>query len=192
MNDYTGLLHRAKQGLLSEEEVAMVAGELRKPNPPADPYTLLHVLGRAGDARYRQLVEGYLGYEDDPMLARLSLQILCDFWGDTSRYLEEVQRYLKRASWDREDDVRTMAISIAGEYLRSHTNDRMLRELLAIYENEGERPGTRRAAYLALARVMGSTWEQLPPATRAFDLVSDTDARVLQQAEQRLRREKGG
>jgi hypothetical protein len=44
-----------------------------------DRYDLLFVIGKANALGHRRLVESFLETPDDPMLARLALQILCDW-----------------------------------------------------------------------------------------------------------------
>jgi hypothetical protein len=194
MSRYESLLERAKWGKfeqdrLSEEELAMVAEELRKPAPETDPFTLLDILGHAFAFQYRELVERFLECEDDPMLARLALQILCGYWGNTDQYLEEVLRFMRGRPWDQEEDVRQIAISEAGEYLRSNTEPRFLHELIYIFESEDEERSMREGAYFALARAVGRDWKDLPSAASHFDLVTQTDPAVIQEAKERLRRE---
>jgi hypothetical protein len=187
------LLERAKwakteQDKLSEEELAMVAEELQKPTPEADRFTLLDILGHAFAVPYRELVERFLECEEDPMLARLAPQILCGYWGNTDQYREEVLRFMRGVPWDEDEDVRQIAISEAGEYLRSNAEPRFLHELISIFESEDEERSMREGAYFALARAMGRDWKDLPSAASHFDLVTQTDPAVIQEARERLRR----
>ena len=173
MSRYERLLERAKSGefeqdRLSEEELA---------------------LGHAFAFQYRELVERFLDCEDDPMLARLALQILCGYWGNTAQYLEEVLRFMRGVPWDQEEDVRQIAVSEAGEYLRSNTEPRFLRELISIFESEDEERSMHEGAYFALARAVGRDWKDLPSAASHFDLVTQIDPAVIQVAKERLRRE---
>lgn len=186
MRDYDALLHRAKWEKLSQEEIDNVATELQQPEPEADRYILLFILGRAGALSYRWLVEQFLACEDDPMLSRKALEVLCDDWNDTARYLDQVLEFVLGVKWDEEEDVRPMAISIAGEYLRSHDEPRLLSELVRIFENEDEPQTMREGAYFALARAAGRDWKELPSAARHFDLSQDTDPSVLREARERL------
>ena len=194
MSRYERLLERAKSGefeqdRLSEEELDMVAEELRKPATEADPFTLLDILGHAFAFQYRELVEWFLDCEDDPMLARLALQILCGYWGNTAQYLEEVLRFMRGVPWNQEENVRQIAVSEAGEYLRSNTEPRFLRELISIFESEDEERSMHEGAYFALARAVGRDWKDLPSAASHFDLVTQIDPAVIQVAKERLRRE---
>lgn len=186
MSKYEGLLDRAKWGKLSEQEIADVADELQKSNPGADRYTLLHILGRAGAVSYQNLVECFLECQEDPMLARLALQTLCRYWNETDRYIEQVLQFVRGVEWDEGEYVRQMAVSIAGDYLRSHDEPRLLNELLRIFEREDEDRIIREDAYFALARAAGRDRRELPSAARHFDLHTDIDPSVVKQAHERL------
>ncbi len=182
------MLARAKKGLLSETEIAAVAHELENPASETDPYTLLHILGRAEAKSHTKLVEHFLNQRDDPMVAHLALQILCGFWGYCSRYLSDVSRFIDGVPWDPDEEIRSGAISAAGEYLRATEHPELINKLLAIFENENESQGAREDAYLALARAVGRNWSELPPASRHFDLVSDTDLSVIENVRRRASR----
>jgi hypothetical protein len=123
------------------------------------------------------------------MLARLALQILCDFWGLTDDYIGRVVEFVHGVPWDTEDDVRLLAISIAGDYLRERSDNDILATLLRIYHDPDERQIIRETAYRAVARAMGSDWQDLPSAARHFDLANDVDASILGRAERRAHSE---
>jgi hypothetical protein len=94
--------------------------------------------------------------------------------------------------WDQEEEVRQMAISVAGEDLRDQTHPELLRELLRLFGDEHQRQLRREDAYLALGRAMGRAWRELPSAARPFDLHDDIDPAVIAAARQRLLAETGG
>jgi len=183
--DYDELLDRAKWGKVSPQELARVADELANSQSSADRYTLLLILGKAQDHSHRELVESFLKCREDPMLARLALQILCEFWGLTEEYLAELVEFVHGVPWDVEDDVRLVAISIAGEYLRTHGDNDTLMALLHIFDSRGAQKIVREVAYRAIARSMGSEWQDLPSSARHFDLVTDVDGTILERARRR-------
>lgn len=204
--DYEELVRRAKGGEISREEVDAVVTELQKPNPSASRYTLLYIVGRSFTTAYRNLVEQFLEYREDPMLARLALQILCHFWGDTARYKQHVLRFLRRADFDAENDCLSMATNVAGEYLRENPEPEFLGELIRIYEDpvepkspddddyqasvrELETEFIRYDAYCALARAIGYDYRDIPSSLGSFDPAEDPRS-VLQRAKERLQREK--
>src|SRR5689334_13615513 len=110
---YDDLLERVKVGPLSADDVTEIVTEIQKPQPEADPYTLLYLLGRAGDVSYRSIVEPYIEGPDD-MLARLAMWVLCWYWGLTAEYTEQVVRFIRGVHWDQFGQCRLAAISIAG------------------------------------------------------------------------------
>jgi hypothetical protein len=187
--NYDDLLFRAKWESLSEDEIKSVADELQKNSPKTDPYKLLHILGRAGAVAYRKMVESYLGEEkskEDPMMARLALQILCDFWGPTKNYLSDVKRFIKKVNWDIENNVRLIALSIAGEYLREFSDQELLQMLLSIFENQDEESIIRETAYDAIARAMGCDYNDLPPISEDMDWEKQINQDYIMKAKQKL------
>lgn len=186
MNTYAELLDRAKWAQLSRTEIDHVARELQSNQPATDRYTLLHILGRAGAVEHRSLVERFLESASDPMVAQMALHILCSYWDMPDQYLDELIRFVHGVSWDGDGDVRRTAISDTGEYLRSHEESRLLREILQIFENTAETQGMREAAYIALARAADRDWTELPSAARHFDLARAIDATVISAAKRRL------
>ena len=179
---YADLVRRAKRSELSREEIDAVAEELRHPLPHTDPYYLLAILGEAGGVWHRELVERFLEAGNNPWLARKALQVLCADWGDTDRYLDELAQFLAGAPWDTDDDVRLVAMTWAGEYLRDHREPRLLRELLRIFDDQGERELLRRTAYDSLARATGRPWS----ATSVSREQPPVDRMVIEEARQRL------
>jgi hypothetical protein len=58
----------------------------------------------------------------------------------------------------------------------------LLRELIRIFSDENDERTLRQAAYLALGEAYGRSWKELPPASRDFDLETDIDPRILEDA----------
>jgi hypothetical protein len=182
---YDDLLERVKRGPLSGDEVAEIVTELQKPQPGADPYTLMYLLGRAGDASYRSIVEPYIEGPDD-MLARLALWVLCWYWGLTSQYTEQVARFIHGVHWDQMDQCRLAAISIAGDYLATASEPQLLWALITLCENKGEDQTLRAHAYSALSTAMGYEPRSLPFHEEAFNLDAHVDPSLLLEATARI------
>ncbi|MEW6363200.1 MAG: hypothetical protein AB1714_01025 [Acidobacteriota bacterium] len=181
--NFDELLQKAKRGEISQEEIDDVARVLTTARDEnLSEYTLLHIIGRGFSLKHEELVVSFLERKDDPMLVRLALQILCHFWGKTEKYLATVKEYLHGAPWDEDDDVKLMAISITGEYLRKKPEADLLRRLLHLFRDAAEERITREAAYCAMARAYGWGWQEIPRASRHFDLEKDTDKEVLEWA----------
>lgn len=75
------LAETARDGDATADDAAAAAALLPSFRDPIDRYDALFVIGKAGITRHEDLVESYLDSPDDPMLARLAIQILCNWWG---------------------------------------------------------------------------------------------------------------
>lgn len=180
------LLAAAKQAPLSEADVERVSKALTDPSTTARRYTLLHIIGRAGGPRYRSLVEDHLDSPDDPMVARLALQILCRFWGLAGEYREVLRAFVAGVAWDDEDDVRQLAVFEAGELLELQDDSVLLNELLRLTSDGDGNPVLRDAAVRALARAVGVTPSDMPGASRLLPLRTEWEAEVLRKGKRRL------
>jgi hypothetical protein len=176
------LLDRAKWGTVSDSELTRVAERLQNGDPDSDPYMLLHILGKAGGKKHRALVEKFLQHREDPMLARLALQILGGFWGETERYLVTMIEFARGVAWDNEDWVRLIALSLLGEHARHFRDVKAIAVLLEVFDDEAAELLAREAAYIALARSMGKEWKDIPPKARRLDWRSDIDEAVVLEA----------
>lgn len=173
------LLDKAKWSKLSDQELAQVVHRIR--NHQSDKvqtlYTLLHILGRSEAIEHHALMETFLYYPEEPMITRIALKSLCNDFGLTKNYLDLLKKFILGVDWDEEDDVRLIAISIAGTYINETGDTTLLPLLLAIYENENEDNSFRNVAYEALARATG---------IKSIDLPSARKVKVLERARQML------
>jgi hypothetical protein len=112
--DYQQLLERAKEGVpLTPEELAAIRAQLTSGNFAYDPYTLLHILGKAGDVQSRPIVERYLDLEvtaNDPMLRRIALQVMGRMWALPEAFDVAVEKAIN----DPDTDVRAAAATVIG------------------------------------------------------------------------------
>lgn len=181
----SGIVRRARAGDANEKD-ASAAAEMLAATPNAeDRYDLLFVIGESNAVEHRDLVEGFLESSDDPMLARLALQILCD-WGPVEPYRSTLLRFINGVAWDLEDGgyVRLVATSAAGEYLRGHRDAEVYRVLLDLYADQQASHLARGQAYVALARALGRSWNEIPRAHRD-DWSLSVDPALLAEARQR-------
>jgi hypothetical protein len=123
--------------------------------PGVATYKLLYVLSRSRAVRHEQVVASFLDYANDPMVVRLALQTLCTFWGETARYLNDVCRFAAGVEWDYFGDVRQVALSAAGEYLRIQQNCELFRIVYDACINSSIGDVEERVALEALARALG-------------------------------------
>lgn len=149
------LVERAKEGSLSAKDVDAVAARLKASPVDDETYSLLYVISRTRATRHRDVVESFLDHSADPMLARLAVQTLCTFWGEAARYLGVLNRYIAGVEWDGCDDVRDVALSAAGEYLRENRDCELFRTVHLACLGAAAGDVTELAAFGALARALG-------------------------------------
>ena len=184
--DLETLRDEAEAGMITPNDLRQVAERLSRAGDDEDRYTMLQIVGEAGDKQHRALVERFLDSPDDPMLARLALEILGHYWGEADRYLDHIRRFLRGVDWDDEDDVRQMALFRAGDYLAKKP-DRELLELLIRAVERSDDDVMRGSAYLALARAFGIEWKDLPSSSRTFDVDAELQRTgLLDRARRRL------
>lgn len=160
MNEDEELLAKAQEGRLEPSDIDTIIARLSSRS--GDPYLLIHALGLGGTPSLASVVEPYLTSREDPLQARIALQVLCDFWGLAVRYRENVSSFIDGVPWDLEGDIRSMGISIAGEFIRDHNDVGLLRQLLDIVNNETEPMDTREWALRAVGRAIGLNHSDLP------------------------------
>ncbi len=153
MSDWSKILEQAKWGRLEPSQVDDVARALEEGE--GDPYTLIHILGRAGATQHEELVAEFLDCEEDPMCARIALVVLVDHWGLFRKYRSRVFEFLRGIEWDVEDEgqVQLVAISSAGEFLRTQADRELLTTLRDLFNDARQPDLTRGAAYRALVRI---------------------------------------
>src|ERR1051325_8670568 len=182
------LIANATNGTLSSAELAHVV-ECVKSNTCYQ-YDGLLVIGRAGARQYRTLDESFL-YASDLMLARLALLILCRYWRLSSEYRTVLAMFIREATSNDEGDVGMLAMAIAGTLLATEKDDALLSLLIEKFrdQSEPEPQMLREVAYCALGEAAGKLPQELPPASRHFDLEHGLDPDVLEfvaAAERRL------
>lgn len=147
------LMMRAKEGLVSSDEFALVASVLRAGGRNVDVYRLAYVLGRSGAKEYENLLADFLEYRDNPNVAGLVTSILCVQWGLAGKYRDHLAAALAGYEWDDFNEVKLAALGAAGEYLRSACNCEILRALVKI--SESAQSNMRNFALEAMSRALG-------------------------------------
>jgi hypothetical protein len=187
---WQGLLDKAKDGRLPVHELDQAVAALKDPRSGTDPYTLLHIIGRAMDISNEDLVAGRLDCPEDPLLSRLALQILCNYWAKTSHYITHVKMFLAGVEWDNNGDVQQVAVSVVGEFLREQWDDELFRSLLDLALDEDDVRQIRIPAIQALARALGDYWIDMPPLLSRASVESEWYRATLDRAFQRFYSEK--
>lgn len=187
------LLRRARDGVASRDDAARAAELLETEAPTADTYDLLFVIGKANAKEFRPLVQRFLDSPSDPMLARISLQILCSWWRDYERCLEPMIGFVRGVDWDLSDGgyVRLVASTAAGEYLQGHTDPDLTRALLEVFDDRDASDIALETAYQALARSLGRSWKQVSSVSHR-DWQRHIDADLIMEARRRAQNTGGG
>ena len=159
--DSGDLASRSKEGKVTAGELRQAADILADGRGGAETYRLLYVLGRSRAYQYENLVAAFLDYREDPMVARLALQILCNFWARARQYRDAIARFLDGADWDALGDVRQIAISAAGELLSASRDCGLLARLIRLSDPAHDDELERRIAVEAIARSTGLTRQQI-------------------------------
>lgn len=174
------LIEKATNGTITKSEIKKAYDALAAET--GDEYDLLLVLGRSEAKEYKAIVEKYLQAIHDPMLVKLSLQVLCRYWGLASDYQDELEKYIAWEDWDEEEDVRLMAIGCVAELYKNSESSHLLKYVYDVFNDESEDEITREAAYETLALVSGISVSDLPQPVH-FDFESDVDRDVLVKVE---------
>jgi hypothetical protein len=178
------LLARVKQeGHLSAPELNAVRSALESGTTDEDPYTLLHIIGKAGNQSLAPLVSCYLtvgldnpGGEDD-MLRRLAIQILGQWW----KRHDAFESVAKAAFEDPSPFVRSMAASALGDLGLEHPQLRSQAAALLLKGLEGCEEENRhvwRAFYNGALTLAEIEYPNRPPRPNELTL-GGLDEKVL-------------
>lgn len=181
------LLDKAKWSKLSDKELNDVVLRIKNhQNEDADSlYTLLHILGKAGAIQHRVLLEQFLNYPKDPMISKIALQSLCDYWGLYRYYLEQIKAFIRGVEWDDGEQVKIIALSAAGTYIQESGDKSFLKVLLDVYDNEKEDDLNRSFAYEVITRTMGVKSKDLPSVRELATLSPDfINQEIIERARQ--------
>lgn len=180
MNNSNEILEKAKWGKLSSEEIKLLGSALSASNEP-DLYTVIHAIGKAELTQYQDKLEEFLDYPKDPFVSVITIKVLCGFWGLTEKHIDVVLKFLKGVDWDEDEDVRLESLNIIGQYLFKKKTPHVYKLVLDIFEDESNFNAIRSAAYSALGKSIGKTWEELPPASKPMNFDTDVDFSIINQ-----------
>jgi hypothetical protein len=183
------LIDRAKQGLLSRDELDAIADRLEHQDTFEHVGDQLMVMQFAGDGRYRRAVERYLDLREDLGAVSRALQVLCFNWDLTAEYFGWLVHFVEGVPWDLRlgtQHVRSEALILAGSYLTTARSRPLLELLLRIAEDESEQPVIRGEAAATLIRAQ-SPWPHHAPLELSLD--DPRFAQAIHEARERLRSE---
>ncbi|CAM0117305.1 hypothetical protein [Rhabdochlamydiaceae symbiont of Dictyostelium giganteum] len=170
----THLIDKATWDELTKDEIAYVTNkfESKEQLPVNELSNLIYILGRIGAVKYRKKIEKYLYGPHPEDLCVIALRVLCNYWKYSTAYIEEIKMFIRGVEWDPVDEIRLIAISVAGESIRNNMNRELLKLLLDVFENLGINPDLNEkrdyarafiqsCAYYAIARAMGKEYNQI-------------------------------
>jgi hypothetical protein len=184
--DYDELLKKAMKGVITSEEVKKLAQNIEVGTDGEYLYEQLHILGHSLHYEYEDLVASYLVYKKDPMISGIAIEVLCGYWHKTKKYLDYIKQFVKKVDWDEADDIRIIAISFAGVYLRENSDKELLKSLLDIFNNSDEKSVVRECAYRAIMIACGKNWKELPSVVKDLDFNKDVDKEIIEWAERQV------
>jgi hypothetical protein len=88
--------------------------------------------------------------------------ILCGYWDLSLEYKNRIEEFVRKVEWDDEEDVRVLAISIAGRLLAKHDDRVLLKLLIYVFRDPSEGQLIRETAYCALGEAAGKTLRSCP------------------------------
>lgn len=93
----------------------------------------LYILGRSSAKRYRDLVEKYLQYKQDPYIAGQAVWVLTHHWEDYGRYLDYAHEAVSGFPWDSTNEVRRKVVATYSEYLTSSPEPNLIRAIWNLF-----------------------------------------------------------
>ena len=176
--NFEALLELVKEhGSLSGEELDRVRRELTSRASSADPYTLLHILGKANDQTSLPIVRDYLTFgvddpADDGMVRRIAVQILAHWWNDKDAFC-----IVRRMAFeDPSPFVRAVAASALGKLaavypeFEQEAAQSLLRGIGQYGNEQRDVWGSFYIGMLELARIDPRTWPVRPGQLKPDEL----------------------
>jgi hypothetical protein len=116
------------------------------------------------------------------MVLALVLDILCNDWSLADRYMSYVERFIGGVDWDRDDDVRAIAMSIAANRIRSGRDRQLLSQLIEIADDSNQASELRAWAYFCIGRAMDEDWAKRLGFTHQVPMEAGSPESLLSRA----------
>jgi hypothetical protein len=166
-NDYDALLEKAKNGLpLGLDVIHAIRAQLSSGQFETDPYTLIHILGKANDRTSAPLIRKYLAYhagdsDDAGMIRKIALQV----YGRMFEKPDAFDIAERMAFEDESPYVRIAAARILG-FLGDRYRSLQMKSALALlrgfHENSGLDLGTRESFYFGMLELLSIPVQEWP------------------------------
>jgi hypothetical protein len=170
--------------ILTEAEASEVLEELRTSSSPHQKYRMLHILWHGADSRLAHAVEPFLTCTNEVPLVWIALATLCGQWGLTGRYREHVLTFLRGVPWDKDNQIRLLAVTLSGKYLSDNQDSDLVRALIDVVErNEEYRDRVlRHSALVALGLAVGFDESEIPGVKRLLSPGNSMKLRIMEMA----------
>lgn len=141
---YKRLRAKAQNHTITRAELDDVVAELQDPDHETDPLTLLPILAALETEMTLPYLLPMAAFFKGPdwWAAREALCYVCLRYTYSSPYMKEILHLMKGVPWDWNDEVRTMAITVAAAHCERQMDAELFRELINIAEHE-EHPQVR-------------------------------------------------
>jgi len=170
---------------LPQDKKLDIVHQLESRKPKEDPYTLIHILGKANQIDCREIIEQYLRfgdhfgkeYEHPDMVRKIAVQVLCDWW--------VLPEYFNTASQlafnDPSIDVRMAAAVSVGNLGKYHPELRReaAKLLLRGFASSREEQELWESFYEGMLQLLEIPYEQRPDPTKDLR-PEDVDDSVLE------------
>ena len=183
MRSLEDLLKEARHGTLTDVELEYIANRIKYFDPDKETddtlFRLLLIIEESDISsnpdnryakpraiKYRHLIEHYLDYPRYDYISAMALSILCS-WGFTEDYLDVIKKFIQGVEWDY-GDCAFCAMGEAGGYLNKKKEEELQQKdielihlLKSVMEDQTRDEVDRDAAYKALARASGLSWNEI-------------------------------
>jgi|GEM_PF-4425695 len=176
-DELEGVLSKFRSGIghhAGKAELVMILGEATVTDPTRARTALL------SSREARAYLEPLLDATDDPWLVRNTLDVLCNYLGDSGRIRDRLYSLVRPSDWDPDGDARIVAITALGKLIAREGTPEGLTELLAIAESPLD--PLQDWAVRGLALALGATPLSLPSARKRMRSDPALVERTLQRA----------
>lgn len=172
------LAEKATWSKLTQEEIEYVTRTFydSKPGHDQNLADCIYILGRIGADQHKATIEKYLFYPADAHVSAVTLRILCLYWKYTGEYLNQIVSFIKGVDWDEDDEVRMMAFSSLGEYLRKKSELHLIKLLTDFVEDPTKIEGYLHDRDYARVFLQACAYQDLAKALgRPSDEIAETE-----------------
>jgi hypothetical protein len=140
--DPSDIVERLKKGgKIGREEIEFIRNRLRNLSPDDDLYSLVRAMGLGVITPSPEdiaLVGKFFVVETDDWDLQGVIYALCDYWGLTEKYLDQLFSFSILENWGNYPSAAIAAISALGSYAYEKKDSRVFEKLLDLYDKDME------------------------------------------------------